>query len=249
MAAISPIPKRVRDDYAPPTEDVAFTQIRRDVLRETIHHAYMGLSKRLNRKGRADELSFIRSSNKREQMNGACEDDTSRLNYSSPFTSLGPLTISGYGVVLVAGLNYKWDTRRDRQRGIHDLCLYILEEVLGIEEITALPLTIEDLLQSNFIYHTICHFITWRPNQFPDYWDSVWNLPCACWPCGTEELADVDEWIKELQGRPAKELYSASGELWKRMQIVMGYLKAGRTYEEAKRADRKPWGSDGKSTL
>jgi hypothetical protein len=244
--ALSPIPKRVRDFYLPPAKDVAFTQIGRDLLRETIHHAYMGPSKRLNEERRADELSFIRSSNKREQISGVCKDDTTRLNRSNPFTSLGPLTISDYGVVLVAGLTYK-ETRRQWRGERYDICLYIVEEVPGIEEITALPVIIEDLIQSSHIYHTIGQFITSRPNQFPDYGSLVWNLPCTYWPCDTQELADVREWIKELQGKPTKGFRNDGEDLWERIQTVMAFLKA-EDVRRGKRADGKPRDRSGKST-
>jgi hypothetical protein len=88
----------MRDDHIPPAEELGFIQIRRDVLLETIHHVHMNISG-CNGK---PEVSFIRLSNKREQMKEVYEGDIDRSNYSNPFTIFGSLSVSAYGVVLVA---------------------------------------------------------------------------------------------------------------------------------------------------
>lgn len=150
----------------------------------------MNLSKRLSKK-RKSKLSFIRLSSKREQIKEIYEGDIDRLNYGNPFASFGSLTVSAYGVVLVAELDYKsgseWQER-------HDLCLYVVEIVPEVEGIAALAVILEDLLQTRSIYHTIRHYVTPRPNMLRlPFNDLIWNLPCTYWPCDAEQLADVRE--------------------------------------------------------
>ena len=133
-------------------------------------------------------------------MEGISEDDIGRLNYSDPFASLSSLAVSDYGVVLVAGLDYG-DRNKEHLR--HDLCLYVLETLPEIEGAAALIVLLEDLLQARSIYHTIRHRVMSRPGQFstPNEFDWMWNLPYTYWPCDAEQLADVREWIRELQGK------------------------------------------------
>jgi hypothetical protein len=76
--------------------------------------------------------------------------------------------------------------------------------------------------------------------------DFMWNLPCTYWPCDAEQPADVREWIKELQGTPVQSPRKSTSQLWDRMQIVLRYLKAGKTYEEAQRVNIRFWNYDGK---
>src|SRR5439155_16107966 len=137
------------------------------------------------------------------------------------------------------GLDYG-DRKKEHLR--HDLCLYVLETLPEIEGAAALIVLLEDLLQARSIYHTIRHRVMSRPGQFstPNGYDWMWNLPYTYWPCDAEQLADVREWIRELQGKPLH-FRKATRLLWDRMQIVMGYLQGGKTYEEAQRASKRPW--------
>lgn len=225
----------MQDDHNPPVEALGFSPIRRDVLREPMHHFHTNITKHTGN----PKVSFIRLSNKRQQLKDIYEGNADRPNYSNPFVDFCSLTVSAYGVVLVAGLNYR-SLSESQER--HDLCLYFIETIPELEGVTALPVNLEDLLQTGYIFHTIRHFITPRPNmvRLPRH-DFLWNLPCTYWPLDGVQLTDVRGWIEELQGGPVQSQRNSSSKLWDRMQIVMGYLKAGRTYEEAQRAGKRPW--------
>ncbi len=68
-----------------------------------------------------------------------------------------------------------------------------------LEEKEALPLVVEDILQTNVLHHTI----TYAPSKDLDgSWALTWNLPLPYRSFTEEQRADVLNWCHELLGEP-----------------------------------------------
>ncbi|KAI9881086.1 MAG: hypothetical protein M1830_008244 [Pleopsidium flavum] len=236
--AFCALPPRMREDQPPPTEDLGFVPIPRDPLREMVHWLHSG--RRVAGRRESTSTSFIRYSGKRENHTGEhLSGNREKINDNHPFASLDRLVISAYGAILVEGLGCG---NNQTSQQTHDVCLYVLQIAPEIEDMLAISVIVEDLLQANSIYHTLRHAGS-KIQKGSSYDGILWNLPCPYRPCDEQQRADICDWINELQGNGIRELASKPSRNrsypWERLQVVMNKLRAGETYEEAVNAVKR----------
>jgi hypothetical protein len=84
---------------------------------------------------------------------GRCRQGVQKDLYSMSFIIVKPAVISSYGVILVASPKGQDSEIIPR----HNLCLFVVDDSPLLEEKEALPLVLEDILQTNVLHHTITY--------------------------------------------------------------------------------------------
>ena len=186
LVSLYSLPRRARADYCPPTAALGFGYISKSRLRERIEKIYQFGTEKFapknitipfgvdmykwaaNQTLKADvipqpgELTFIRMSERRQhtsqqhahnhQLCERCHCIRRNFEDDITFTRDDPSSISEYGMVLVEALDM---TSRPRYK--HDLCLFAFDHLPEASDNTALATIVQDILQSNHMYHTIRH--------------------------------------------------------------------------------------------
>lgn len=170
---------------------------------------------------------------------GRCRQRSGNDQFQTSFSTIKPLVLSTYGSILVESQEFWKGTEYSRNPNTrHDLCLFIVEKSHYLEEEEALPLVIEDILQTNMLYHTIRH-------SLDDDGDTVkaiaWHLPSPYRPPTEEQRADVMDWCQEILGVPAvkKSQSEDSIGIYDSTQILLYFLQLGYSYLDAKGAVTK----------
>jgi hypothetical protein len=122
-----------------------------------------------------------------------------------------------------------------------------------INDERALPVILEDLLQSGFSYHTIQYVLKPGPEtrQNVERRDTLWNLPVAYRPIMDSERHDISGWLKELQDQnipaheeprgweylwdrrydiPTQDPLKDRGDFWDSLQLLLHYLSEGKPW-------------------
>jgi hypothetical protein len=150
------------------------------------------------------------------------------------FTASGPDVFSAYGLELVVSLNLTADGS-DR----HDICLFAVADIPELAGDKELAVIVEDLLQSGYGHHTICHPIQqWlNCNMNLRDGDTLWNLPLHYRPFTGKERVDAADWVSELKGLPISESTNKKSTefRWDGLQMLLHYLGKGKPWAEAVR--------------
>jgi hypothetical protein len=164
---------------------------------------------------------------------GRCRQDAQNDLYTKNLVVVKPPIVSTYGVILVESPNGQDSKTVTR----HDLCLFVVENSTFLEEEEeALPLVVEDILQTDMLYHTITHAPFKDP---PDGTrDLVWNLPLPYRPPTEEQRTDVKNWCQELLGQPITKTdrRKDNTDTWSHLQMLLHFLRLGSSYLDANSA-------------
>ena len=141
---------------------------------------------------------------------------------------------TAYGAILVASLKEEC-SKVGMYEKRHDLSLFVIGEPSWLLDNASVSTIVEDLLQNGLMYHTILH----NPSKsFELYPAILWNLPCPYRKSTRNQLRDVANWIKELDGHhsmivpPPK--YATP--LWVHQQIMLHFLRMNLSYEDSLQA-------------
>jgi hypothetical protein len=251
-------------DYCPPTEALGFAYISNSRLRGIVEKFRKFGIKKLAPKNliipfgvdmyewaanqtfkrdvipQPEELTFIRFSERRQyasqqqehnhQLCERCHCVSRNFEDDITFTRTDPPSISEYGIVLVEALDLE-----SRPRYKHDLCLFAFDIVPDAVDDIALATVVQDILQSNHMYHTIRHPFPQTLPRLAGRHDTLWNLPLPYRPITRKLRFDAQNWALELLGEePAVE--SSQGEpvdYWNNLQLLLHFLQQGVGWKEA----------------
>ena len=266
--ALYSLPERQRPDYTPPTEDLGFGCVRHSRLRAVISkfpktgelarpkklrfppgfsaEATQRLIKERDRAvKRCKDINFVRITEQRDDVSQEQPHEVSTCPRCRRLSqSTGAAThirdahhseFSSNGMAIVESLDLK-----NSAHASHDVCLFAIDECKEIEDQSAIARTIEDLLKSGSLYHTIRHPI---PIQLYEQgyrtrvlWsDTIWNLPLPLRPPTNEQRRDISNWISELRGADLS-VRNKPDELeynWNNLQLSLHFLNKGSTWEIA----------------
>jgi hypothetical protein len=161
-----------------------------------------------------------------------CRQGAQNDLYTKNLVVVKPPIVSTYGAILVESPNGQDSKSVTR----HDLCLFVVENSTFLEEEGALPLLVEDILQTDMLYHTITHAAFKDP---PDGTRAlVWNLPLPCRPPTKEQRIDVMNWCQELLGQPITKTdrREDNTDTWSHLQMVLHFLRLGSSFLDANSA-------------
>jgi hypothetical protein len=81
----------------------------------------------------------------------------------------------------------------------NDVCVFVLDAVPELTDVMGLAGTMEDVLQSGCVHHTICHPIQCHDGVATN--DQIFNLPLPLpYRLVTDnERTDIADWAKELR--------------------------------------------------
>lgn len=145
------------------------------------------------------------------------------------------LQVSAYGLILVGASEEALPTRETAE--MHDFCLFTFDLTDEIVDDSSLGIVVEDLLQSNRIFHTIRYPVSpdrhriKRPEQ-----DIIWNIPMPYRLFVTKELFDCRNWVSEFHGLAAEEFPSDGTKVdhWEHLQLLLYFLTRMSSYEVAR---------------
>ena len=148
--------------------------------------------------------------------------------YTRNLVMVKPPVVSTYGAILVEspnGMDSKTVTR-------HDLCLFVVENSTLLKEKEALPLIVEDILQTDMLHHTFTH----APFKDPDGSRALlWNLPFTYRPPTEEQRINVMNWCQELLDRPIINTNRPKDQtdIWVHTQMLLHFLRLGYSHFDA----------------
>lgn len=158
------------------------------------------------------------------------ENDLSQTS----FCTIKPLVVSTYGSILVESQEFRVENNFFQCPNTrHDLCLFVVEKSQHLEVEEALPLVIEDILQTNMLYHTIRH----RLDKDGEGIRAIgWHLPGLYRPPTKEQRADVMDWCQEILGVSAVKKSQPEGKIciYESTQILLYFLRLGYSDLDAK---------------
>ena len=158
---------------------------------------------------------------------GRCCQNSQMELFIKNFATSRPHILSTYGSILVESLEEKDSSCETDTR--HDLCLFVVENSAKLEEEKALPLIIEDILQTNMLYHTIRHPVSKESDNLRAI---VWNLPLPYRPPTDEQHTDVRNWCQELLGKRITDKGKPENmtDPWIHTQMLLHFLRLGSSF-------------------
>jgi hypothetical protein len=139
-------------------------------------------------------------------------------------------SFSAYGLNLVVSLNLT-----DRSVDRNDICLFATDNLPELVGNVGLAVIVEDLLQSGFVHHTICHPIPSWWERYIEAEDTIWNIPLPYRAVNDKEGIDIADWANELRGDPVSVLAEEKDprDRWDSLQLLLHYLGKGKTWAKA----------------
>ena len=122
-----------------------------------------------------------------------------------------------------------------RPRYKHDLCLVAFDIVPEAVDDIALATVVQDILQSNHMYHTIRHPFPQTKPRLAGRHDTLWNLPLPYRPITRKLRFDAQNWALELLGEEPAVESSQGGpvDYWNNLQLLLHFLKQGLEWNKA----------------
>jgi hypothetical protein len=263
LVSLYPIPERKRADFTPPVECLGFGYRRFPRVKPFIQKFLESGQRRPAKKPRSSynarkpKRTLLRHRNNADQIVTdlthrrvsetkirnevedthdsekcvRCRRDNQNDLYTKILTLVKPPSATTYGSILVESPNGQ-DTNTVKR---HDICLFVVGIPTFLEEEDALPLVIEDILQSDMIYHTIKHVSLKDPEGTRAL---VWNLPLPYRPPTDEQHSNIMSWCRELLGESIEEedrgkFRKDNTDLWTHLQMLLHFLRLGSSYAEA----------------
>lgn len=120
-----------------------------------------------------------------------CQKEYPEMLTSGPWQQNEILSLGAYGAILAA---------REESEG-HDLCLLVDERSSWLDRETAVPVIVEDLLQSGYVLHAVSTGT--KADEFGEY--IKWNLPFVYRKSTTTQRWRISRWIQQQTHQPLRE--------------------------------------------
>jgi hypothetical protein len=160
-----------------------------------------------------------------------CRQGSQNDFYTRCLVMLKPAVVSTHGAILVESP----DSQDSKTVTRHDLCLFLVEDAHLLERTEALPLVVEDVLQSDMLYHTITHPPFTRPTfKNSSSWEAIiWNLPLPYRQPTEEQRVNIMNWCHELLSQPITKADGREDEtdIWTHIQMLLYFLRLGYSHK------------------
>ena len=259
LVSLYSLPQQARPDNPPKTEALGFGYIRRSRLRDIVERFHKicetkrapklvrvpfgasenNLASRPIKQDvipKPEEITFMRVAKRRQhtsqqqehndQLCERCRCVSSKFKNDFTLSRTDQPELSDYGMVLVEALDFVSGLGKK-----HDLCLFAFDIIPEITDNTGLATAVDDLLQSNKMYHTIRHHF---PRQVftlgrIEKEDTIWNLPLPYRRPTKRQRLDAQNWVFELRGEaiPVEGINEKKMNYWGNLQFLLYFLNQG----------------------